>query len=73
MHDEECALRVERGQVGPDELAAVAAVLFARIRARRDEAKRVTVTRSRAWRPPIRSYSAPGGWRRQDDGGRTPL
>ncbi|MEU5959548.1 acyl-CoA carboxylase epsilon subunit [Streptomyces sp. NPDC047525] len=63
MRDEECALlRVERGQVEPDELAAVAAVLFARIRAGRSEAAPVSAKRSRAWRP-AQPYSAPGGWR----------
>ncbi|WP_372343064.1 acyl-CoA carboxylase epsilon subunit [Streptomyces sp. KL116D] len=32
MRDEECVLRVERGQAEPDELAAIAAVLIARSR-----------------------------------------
>lgn len=62
MRDQECALRVERGQVSPDELAAVAAVLFARIRARQSETEPTAVTRPRAWTP-ARPYSAPGGWR----------
>lgn len=62
MRDQECALRVERGQVSPDELAAVAAVLFARIRARQDEAEPATVTRPLPWTL-TRPYAAPGGWR----------
>ncbi|MER5852862.1 acyl-CoA carboxylase epsilon subunit [Streptomyces sp. NPDC002012] len=62
MRDEECALRVERGQVSPDELAAVAAVLFAHIRAKRSEVEPVAVTRPRTWSL-TRPYSAPGGWR----------
>ncbi|MET9500005.1 acyl-CoA carboxylase epsilon subunit [Streptomyces sp. NPDC006552] len=62
MRDGECVLRVERGRADPDELAAVAAVLFARGRAGRAALEPVSVRRPRPWRP-APGYSAPGAWR----------
>ncbi|WP_372352405.1 acyl-CoA carboxylase epsilon subunit [Streptomyces sp. KL116D] len=62
MRDEECVLRVERGQAEPDELAAIAAVLIARSRALRSRAETAAARRPRVRRS-APAYSAPGSWR----------
>jgi hypothetical protein len=63
MKNQDVVLRVERGRVDSEELAAVAAVLLARHRERGQASHKEPPTAvPRWWRRP-ETYEAPGSWR----------
>ncbi|MFI5687548.1 acyl-CoA carboxylase epsilon subunit [Streptomyces sp. NPDC051636] len=62
MESAETTLRVERGQAGEEELAAVAAVLLA-LRARDQEEPEQPPSLGWNWWKRLKGYEPPGSWR----------
>ncbi|MGP4013543.1 acyl-CoA carboxylase epsilon subunit [Streptomyces sp. 4N124] len=62
MESGEALLRVERGQVSDEELAALTAVLLALYGAGQEMRDEPPVAGCRWWRRPD-AYAAPGSWR----------